>query len=149
MGVNRGGTGALVGEVPTTYKTDPASNPDLTFKFLNFVDTGSNVREYFFNNLKARFAQSRLTEGAVSRGRDMANQVVIAVFLDKLYNDLAGPNFVLVQDGEAAIKFFKENRTIVLDLATGKAIVTMQVPIVTQLRSIIVTMKIAFSAVPS
>ena len=149
MGVNRGGTGALVGEVPTTFKTDSASNPDRTFKFLNFVDTGSNSREYFFNNLKARFAQSRLTEGAVSRGRDMANEVVIGAFLDKLYNDLAGPNFVLVQDGEAAIKFFKQNRTIVLDLATGKATITARVPIVTQLRTIIMTMNITFSALPS
>lgn len=149
MGVNRGGAGALVGEVPTTFKTDSASNPDLTFKFLNFVDTGSNAREYFFNNLKARFAQSRLTEGAVSRGRDMANEVVIAAYLDKLYNDLAGPAFVLVQDGEDAIRFFKQNRTIVLDIATGKATITALVPIVTQLRTIIMTMKIAFSAVPS
>ena len=149
MGVNRGGTGALIGEVPTTFKTDSASNPDSTFKFLNFVDTSSNVREYFFNNLKIRFSQSRLTEGAVSRGRDMANALIIGSFLDKLYNDLAGPDFVLVQDGEAAIKFFKDNRTIVLDLATGKATIVMLVPIVTQLRTIIMTMKIAFSALPS
>ena len=149
MGVNRGGTGALVGEVPTTFKTDSASNPDLTFKFLNYLDTSSNAREYFFNNLKLRFSQSRLTEGAVSRGRDMANAVVIGAYLDKLYNDLAGPSFVLVQDGEVAIKFFKDNRTITLDLALGKATITMQVPIVTQLRSIVMTMQITFSALPS
>ena len=145
MGVNTTGTAALVGEVKTTFKTDPAGNPDPTFGFLNFVDTGSNVREYFSNNLNKRFAQSRLTEGAVSRGRDMANRIVIGVFLDRLYNDLAGPNFVLVQDGETAIKFFKDNRTIVLDLATGKATVTMRVPIVTQLRTIIMTIQVAFS----
>lgn len=144
-GVNRTGTGALVGEVVTTFKTDAAGNPDPTWKFLNYLDTASQAREYFFNNYKARFAQSRLTEGAVSRGRDMANATVIRAFTEKLYQDLAGADFVLVQDGEDAIKFFKTNLTLVLDLATGKVTITMLVPIVTQLRVIIATMKIAFS----
>lgn len=145
LGVNRTGTGALVGEVVTTFKTDPAGNPDPTWQFLNYVDTGSNAREYFFNNLKARFAQARLTEGAISRGRDMANATVVRAFCEKLYQNLAGPDFVLVQDGENAIRFYKDNLTIVLDLATGKVTITMLVPIVTQLRVIIATMKIAFS----
>lgn len=145
MGVNASGTSALVGEVKTTFKTDTAGNPDPTFGLLNLVDTASNVREYFFNNLKARFVQSRLTEGPVSRGRDQANEIVIRAFNEKLYQDLAGPNFVLVQDGEPAIVFFKDNLVIVLDLATGKVTITMQVPIVTQLRTIIITIKIAFS----
>ena len=145
IGVNLTGTSALVGEVYTTYKTDAASNPDPTWEFLNYVDTASQAREYMFNNLKANYAQSRLTEGAVSRGRDQANAVTISAFVDKLYQDLAGPNFVLVQDGEAAIQFFKQNRTVVLDLASGKATITMIVPIVTQLRVILATMKIAFT----
>lgn len=145
MGVNSGGTGALIGEVKTTYKTDPASNDDVTFGFLNYVDTASNVREYFFNNLKARFAQARLTAGAVSRGRDMANGTVIRAYLEKLYQDLAGADFVLVQDGEAALKYFKDNLTVTLDLSLGKVTITALTPIVTQLRTIIYTVKIAFS----
>ena len=145
MGVNATGTSALVGEVKTTFKTDSASAPDPTFGFLNYVDTASNVREYIFNNLKARFAQSRLTAGSVSRGRSMANGVIIRAYCEQLYQDLAGPNFVLVQDGEAAFKFFKDNLAIVLDLENGKVTITMFVPIVTQLRTIIVTIKVAFS----
>lgn len=145
MGMNLTGTTGLVGEVYTTYKTDPASNPDPTWEFLNYVDTGSNVREYMFNNLKARFAQSRLTEGSVSRGRDMANAVVIRAYVEQLYKDLAGPDFVLVQDGEDAIQFFKDNLTVSLDLASGTATLTMLVPIVTQLRVIVATVKIAFT----
>jgi len=144
IGNNSTGTNALIGEIFTTFKTDPAGNPDVTFEFLNYVDTSSNVREYFFNNYKKRFAQSRLTEGSVSRGRDMANAVIIRAYTEQLYKDLAGPNFVLVQDGETAFKFFKKNVTIVLDLATGKVTITMFVPIVTQLRQIIATLKIAF-----
>ena len=145
MGANFTGTGALVGEVVTTYKTDPASNADVTFKFLNYVDTSSQAREYFYNNLKNRFAQSRLTQGAVTRGRDMANETVIRAYLEKLYLDLAGADFVLVQDGEAAIRYFKQNLDVTLDLADGQVTVSMLVPIVTQLRQIVATMKIAFS----
>jgi phage tail sheath gpL-like len=145
IGMNSAGSGALVGEVPTTYKTNAAAVADVTWKYLNYVDTSSQAREYFHNNLLARFAQSRLTEGAVSRGRDMANEVVIKAYCEKLYQDLAGPDYVLVQDGEAAITYFKTNLTVTLDLALGKATITMLVPIVTQLRIIVATFKISFS----
>ena len=145
MGINSSGTNGLVGEVVTTYKTDPAANPDPTWKYLPYVDTSSNVREYMHNNLKKRFAQSRLTEGAVSRGRDMVNELVFRAYVEKLYSDLAGPGFVLVQDGEAALKFFKKNMTVVLDLSLGRITTTMLVPIVTQMREIVATLKISFS----
>ena len=144
FGVNSVGNTALVGEVVTTYKTDPAANPDPTWEFLNYVDTGCGVRDYMFNNYKKRFAQSRLTSGSVSRGRDMANEVIIMAYTEKLYKDLSGPDFVLVQAGEDAFVYFKDNLDVVLDLASGKVTLTMFVPIVTQLRKIIATIKIAF-----
>ena len=75
----------------------------------------------------------------------MANDIVIRGFCERLYLDLAGPGFVLVQDGEDALVFFKENLNITLDLALGKVTITMQLPIVTQLRKIIMTIKVAFS----
>lgn len=145
LGMNSGGTGALVGEVVTTYKTDSASNADISFKFMNYVDTASQAREYFFNNLKSRFAQSRLTAGDTKKGRDMANDLTIRNYVEKLYQDLSGVDYVLLQDGEDAINFFKDNLSVVLDLANGKATITMTVPLVTQLREIVATMKIAFS----
>jgi hypothetical protein len=145
MGLNVAGNAGIVGEVVTTFKTDAGGNPDPTWKYLNYVHTGTNVREYFFNNLKKRFVQSRLTQGAVSRGRDMVNEQVFRAFTEKLYLDLAGANFVLVQDGAAAITFFKDNLTVVLDLSLGKITSTMLVPIVTQARIIIATIKISFS----
>ena len=145
IGNNDAGNTVIIGQVPTTFKTDTAGNPDLTFKWLNFRDTASGAREYFFNNLKSRFAQSRLTQGDLINGRDIANALSIRVEVEKLYQDLSGPDFVLVQAGADAIKFFKDNLTITLDLATGKATVQMIVPIVTQLRIILVTMKITFS----
>lgn len=145
IGQNPSGTEAILGEVTTTYKTDSASNVDVSFKYMNYVDTASNAREYFFNNLKARFAQSRLTEGDVIPGRDMANDLTIINYCEKLYQDLSGADYVLVQAGETAFKFYKDNITVTLNLATGRATVQMTVPIVTQLREILATMKIAFS----
>jgi phage tail sheath gpL-like len=145
LGINAYGNAALAGEIVTTYKTDTAGNDDISFKYLNYVDTASGAREYFYNNLKARFAQSRLTEGDVIKGRDMANDLTIMAYCEKLYQDLSGADYVLLQAGETALKFFKANLVVTLDLATGRATIQMTVPIVTQLREILATMKIAFS----
>lgn len=145
FGVNTGGNSGLVGEVVTTYKTDAASNPDPTFQFLNYVDTEVGIREYRWNNLKARFAQSRLTEGAVARNRDMANEVLIRAYVEKLFQDTGNDDFVLTQSGDAAEAFYKDNLDVSLDLATGLVTVTDLTPIVTQLREMIMTMKVAFT----
>jgi len=145
IGQNATGTNSLIGEVVTTYKTDPAANPDVSWKYLNYVDTMSAVREYFFNNYKARFAQSRLTEGNVLRGRDMVNKSLFEAYTDQLYGDLSGSDYVLCQAGEVALNFFKANRTVDLDLSLGKITVSMLTPIVTQTRVIIGTIQIAFS----
>lgn len=145
LGTNAANNGAIIGEVVTTYKTDAAANPDISFKFLNYVDTSSGIREYYFNNLRSRFAQSRLTEGDVIFGRDMANALTIRAFCERLYLDLSGPNFVLVEAGAEARRFYKENLIITIDKAEGLVIIFMVVPIVTQLRTINATIRIAFS----
>lgn len=145
IGNNIGATDVIAGEIVTTYKTDVAGNPDISFKYLNYVDTSVNIREYFFNNLRKRFAQSRLTEGDLVPNRSIANQQVIESFLDSLYDDLSGPDFVLTQAGEDALQFFRANRSVTLDMTEGKVTINMQVPIVVQLRTIIATMQIAFS----
>ena len=145
VGNNPAGTAVVTGEVVTTYKTDSAGNPDITFKYLNYVDTASQAREYFYNNYRSRFAQSRLTEGDIIKGRDMANETVIRSYSKRLYQDLSGADFVLLESGETALLFFDENLVITLDKALGKATIQMTVPIVTQLREIAATLKIAFS----
>ena len=145
LGSNIASNGIISGEIVTTYKTDIAGNPDITFSFLNYVDTASQAREYFYNNYRKRFAQSRLTEGDILRGRDMANAMVIRSFSKRLYQDLSGVDFVLLEDGEDALLFFNDNLIIAIDKASGKVTIQMTVPIVTQLREIAATMKIAFS----
>lgn len=145
LGNNRARNTVIAGEVRTTRKTDSAGNPEETFKFLNNVDTASNVREFFWNNLKAQYAQSRLTGGDLVPRRNMANAESIKAFITGLYTTLSGEDFVLTQSGEAALKFFKQNLDVQLDLLQGKVTVTMKTPIVVQLRTIIATMQIAFS----
>jgi len=132
-------------DAETLYKTNATGNPDKSFFFLNAVDTMSNVREYFFNNLKSRYAQSRLTEGDLIRDRNQANERSIKAFMSGLYQDLAGSEFVLTQLGENATKFFKDNLEVTLDLEAGKVIIFALIPIVTQLREIVGELQLSFS----
>ena len=145
IGQNTAASAVITGEVPTTYLTDAAANTDITWKFLNYVDTASGAREYMHNNVKARFAQSRLTNGQITPGRDMANALTIKSYLVQLYSDLASDAYSLVQGGPEAVDFFKQNVTVTIDLSLGKATVTMLLPIMTQLRIIVASVKIDFS----
>ena len=142
---NKVNTQLLTSEVLTTYKTDTAGNDDLSFKFLNYVETATGIREYFFNNLKSEYVQSRLTEGDVVGLRSMANPAIIKSFVIGLYNDLSEVNFVLTQAGETAHNFFIQNLNVTVDLETGLATIDMVVPIVTQLRKIEVDLQLSFS----
>ena len=147
IGNNSTLTSIIMGETVTTYKTDAASNLDISFKFLNFVDTSSAVREYFTNNLKARFAQTRLTDGDLVPGRPMANAQLILSTLMEFYNTLSGPGFALTQAGETARNTFISNTTVSVNVALGTVTILMgAVPLVTQLRTINATMTISFSS---
>lgn len=146
IGNNSAGNMVIAGEVATTYKTDVAGNVDLTYKLLPYVDTAVACREYFYNNNKARFAQSRLTNGDLLPNRSMANPDSIKSYNTGLYSDLASDDYVLLQAGEQARKYFIDNLSVDVDLLQGKVSMSMKAPIVTQLRTILATMQISFSA---
>lgn len=143
-GSNTAGNGVISGEVVTTCKTDAAGNPDVSFKFLNYVDTSSNAREYMFNNMKKDFAQSRLTTGDVLPNRNMQNENTIRGTIVGYYVTLSGNEYVLLQAGDDALDFFTNNLGITIDLANGRVTVTMKAPLVTQLRTIVSTFQLAF-----
>jgi phage tail sheath gpL-like len=145
FGNNSARNGIILSTTVTTYKTDSAGDADDSFKYLEYVDTMSQSREYFYNNLRAQYAQSRLTEGDVIPNCNMANAASISAYLDGIYNDLSGQDYVLLQAGSTALTYFKQNRVVVLDLETGLVTVTAELPIVTQLRSIVMTMQLSFS----
>ncbi len=145
FGNNRTNNRVILGDFVTTYKNDAAGNVDVTFKYLNNVDVGSTVREYYWNNFKKQYSQSRLTEGDLVPNRSMANPKSIEGYADQIYDELSGVDYVLLQRGEAAKTFFKENRKATVNMSTGTCTFVAQVPIITQLRSIIFPMQIAFS----
>lgn len=145
LGNNKSRSSVIMGQVVTTYKTDSAGDPDDSFKFLNYVDTSSTAREYFFNNLASRYAQSRLTDGNLIRGRDMTNSENIRAVMVGFYQTLADVDYVIARKGEDVLQFFKENMTVSVDLLTGKASIAFSLPIVTQLREINAPMQLTFN----
>lgn len=150
LGNNVANTNVILGTTLTTYKKDGAGDDDPSFKYLEYVDTEVTCREYFYTNLRERFSQSRLTDGDVRIGYNMANEQIIKSFITGLYVDLA--DLALVRTGKDIstgvewLNYFKQNLNVVLDLALGKATVTMVLPIVTQLRRIVMSIQVSFSA---
>lgn len=133
---NSADNGLVMGEQLTTYKTDSAGNEDITWKFLNYRDTESAVREFRFVNFKKDFAQSRMN--------DDTEKVVRNAFL-RYYKSLSGDNYRLLRGGKASYDFYKENLKISLDFATGTVTVYCLDPIVTQLRECIGYFKVTFN----
>lgn len=136
FGNNQNNSEIVVGDVVTTYLTDAGGNPDLTFKYLNTVDTISAIREFFFNNSQIRFAQTVLTDGDITGPGRMANVQSIRSFYNGLYQTLGGANFGLVQAGSTSQRFFNDNLQIALDILTGTVTISCAVLLVGQLRAI-------------
>ena len=117
------------------------------------MDTTSAIREYFVNNYRSKYAQFRLTAGALIRGRDSANANSLAAFAAELNSDLGSPDYALTQTGVGTIndaqvdfdKLFRDNVVITLDLVAGKAIIAIVVYVIVQLRIIQIPIQIAFS----
>jgi phage tail sheath gpL-like len=127
----------------TTYTTDQSGNPNQSFHYLNYVDTASICREYFFNNLKARFSQSRLTNGTLIPRRSIENEESVRAEFAKIYEELA--QLTLTVAGSGATIFFKENLDVKIDLAQRKVTSTFKLPIVSQLGDIIATAQLNFN----
>lgn len=143
IGNNVVGNTVILGEILTTYKTDSGGNPDTTWHFLNIVDTMSVSAEYFFNNIKRDFAQTRLTEGNLIDGYSMTNASAFKGQLKKYYTDLSV--LVIVPSGKEAIDFFMDNLSIAIDMSLGKITANGNLPIVVQLREILVNLRTTFT----
>ena len=125
------------------FLKDAAGNPNTSFKFRNFTDTGSVCREIFFNNLSATFGQSRLTEGDLVPRKTIANAESIKAELLRIYKFLALQ--ALTQSGVEAESFFSQGTTVFIDLANRAAIINGPLPIVTQVGRIDYDLQFAFS----
>lgn len=142
-GVNRALNGILMAPAVTTWTTDAGGNPNDSFLYLNFVDTGSVCREIFFRVLKSVYSQSRLTEGELIPGRSMANAESIKAQLLSIYKALAG--LALTQAGSEAETYFANNTTVTVSLSERKATISGPLPIVTQLGEINYALQLDFT----
>lgn len=131
-------------EAVTTYKTNTLSQVDKTFKYVNYVDTLSLVREYVFNNLKADFSQHTLTTGELTAGLPQVNKESFVAQMMGYYATLSGTNgdgsFGLLRKGAAEQKAFKQALldSVVITLVDGKITAEAIANIVTQVREIII-----------
>ena len=145
-GVNIASNAMLTGPIVTTFTTDTAGNVNDSFRFLNFVDTGSVCREIIFNTLRAVYAQSRLTTGDLIDGRSIENPASIKEQLMQIYRLLA--DLALVQAGATAEKFFSDNTTVEItgdSLSNRSVTIAGPLPIVTQLESITYNLALSFT----
>lgn len=142
LGNNPNRTSIICGEMVTTYKTDPGANPDESYKYENYVDTISNIREYMYNGARAKWSQARLTDGDPIEGLTIATEGKIKSDFEQMYQDLS--TFGLTRAGTTNRKIFSDNLIITLNLEEGKITASMLVPIVTQVRVINATIRISF-----
>lgn len=115
----------IMGEQLSTYKTDNAGNEDTTWKFMNYRDTGSAIREYRFKNFKKDFAQSRMNDDTEKSVRN--------AFL-RYYKTLSSDEYRLLRNSKEAYKFYDANLKVSLNFEDGTVTIICLDPYVTQLR---------------
>jgi phage tail sheath gpL-like len=145
MGADPAGSGIIDNSVVTTYLTDGAGNSDPSFKYQESVDTMSQVREYFQVNVKARYAQERLTGGDIVAEHNMSNSGSIRAYIKRLHSNLTKTGAVLLQTSAEIEKYIDENLVITPNLTTGYVTVTMKVIPVSQIRGVTGSVQISFS----
>lgn len=145
IGINESRSEMIMSEVVSTYKFNSRSEDDTSFKYLNYIRTGYLALEIFFNNLKSDYSQFRLTEGDLVADRSITNETQIKSNYLRLYKILSGPNFTLTQAGDVAEKYFSDNLTISVNLATGVVTSNGKLPIVTQVRAFNITFQMSFN----
>ena len=139
----------ISGEMVTTAAVSNNENVKSTFKYLNYVDTASNIREHFYLINEFDFAQASLTLGDRIVGTSLVNPAYIALQQSDIYDDLSGTDengilWQLTVAGTEAQEYFKENLTLSVDIKTGTVTISALVPIVTQLRELNGIVQIVF-----
>ncbi len=122
----------VLGDMVTTYKYATDGTVDNTFKSLNSVDTSFAIQEYFFNQTKKDFAQTRATSGEVEAGYAMTNHHILKAFIKGYYTFLA--ELALVKGGDKAVQDFTDSLSVTLNEPAGVYFVYFKVNIMSQLK---------------
>jgi phage tail sheath gpL-like len=150
LGNNRANNALISGAIYTTYKTNVAGQEDATYKFLNYVDTATACREFILNALTIDFAQSRLTSGSSVVGYDIVTKGRVASAMLGYMKTLGGDGYVLLQagvleDGRTIESIIDSNLVIDFDEIEGNIFISSILPIMVQVRSIVVPLSITFN----
>ena len=145
MGNNKSNDTLLLSSIVTTYKRDSLGNTDTSWKYLNYVDTASVAGEYYFNNAKRDFAQTRLTNGGATSGYSIANEDTIRAAFLRYYDALSSTKYLALESGREARKYFDENLSISINLLSGVVTVNDISNMVSQLRTINILSQFGFS----
>lgn len=143
VGANRSNTGVVMGAVVTTWINDPAGNPDNTWKYLEWRDTHGAIREYVVLNVRKRFSQYRLSGGDAIANYAMATEKMIAGYVLGLCVDLM--ELTLIQKGQESRQFIQDNMVVTANLSARQVFITLKVPMVSQLETILGTIQYSFS----
>ena len=127
-------------EAVTTYKTNIIGAVDKTFKYINYFDTLSLVREIIFYNLKQDFSQVILTDGDLVSGLPQVNRDSIKATMVGYYLILSDTGYGLLRKGTAQRDAFAKaiDDSIIVNLVDGTVTLESIANITTQLRNIIV-----------
>jgi hypothetical protein len=150
MGNNPAANAIICGDVYTSYKTNSVGQPDPTYEYLNYVDTGTASREYVFNGLKIDYAQSRLTSGNGVIQYSFASNGEIRSNVIKYMGVLQGEGYVLIQagtmqDGRTVMSVIKQYLKVEIDNESGDIFISSILPLVTQARLINFPLSIVFN----
>jgi len=145
IGINESFTDMITGNVVTTYKFNTKGDPDVSFKYDNYIDTGYLGLEFIYKNLKSGYSQFRLTSGDLINNRAITNSPNIKAKVVGLYRTLSGKDFMVTPAGTEAERFFSSNLEITPDIATGQVTITGQLPILTQVRRFDIAFQLSFT----
>lgn len=150
VGNNLADNGVICGDIYTTYKTNAQGVPDPSYEYLNYMDTATAAREYIAKSLRIDYSQRRLTNGRAVGGYAFADANVVRADMKKYYLALAGEGYVLLQqgplpNGKQVIDVYMANLDVTLDAESGAINIYGILPIVSQVRSLIVPLQINFN----
>ncbi len=130
IGLNDSEDMVITGAFVTPYTNDDTGAENGSFHYLNYVDTVSVVRELFYEEIKRKYKQTRMTSGGTTPGRSAFNKAKLRADCKEIYTDLG--SLMLVEQGRDALKYFDDRLVIEFDKINGLSKVQSVLQIVVQ-----------------
>lgn len=121
----------------TAYKLETPTAEGYTYRDLNKSDCATTARDYIYTNLKTYYAQAGLTNGSdpLNPLIRIASEKSIRAYIVGLWQDLTGPDYAVLQGGDALLAEFKQNLLVSINTSTGAVTGSMKFNVMGQLAS--------------